>query len=89
MYEVEVGEWLLKHGETCLEPLKTRISPNYKLLPDFAFDMFLDSYEEEVLKILKKSVMESLNLNPEQIDLFFNKQYVKMLLGNQIFSPGE
>lgn len=87
--EVEAGEWLLKHGDTAIESLQNRINPHYKLLPDFAYDIFLESYETEVMRLLREAVMTSLNLNSEQIDLFFTKHYVIMLLGNSIFKPRE
>lgn len=87
--EAEVGEWILKHGETIVRSVKARINQNYKLLPDFLYEIFLDSYSDEVLKVLRESTMESLNFNPDDLDLFFTKNWVKMLLGKEIFNPGE
>lgn len=83
----QASEWLLKHGDETLEDLRKRINPNYKLLPDFAFEIFLESYEKEVFKILKNDVAISLNASPEQLDLFFTKNYIIMLLGREILCP--
>lgn len=85
--QIEVSDWLLKHGSETLQDLQKRINPNYKLLPDFAYEIFLDNYSDEALKTLRESVMKSLNINFEEIELFFNKEYVKLVLGNKVFYP--
>lgn len=83
----QVSEWLLKHGEETLSNLQKRINPNYKLLPDFAYEMFLDNYSDEAFKILKNDAALSLNINMEEMSLFFTKQWVIMLLGKDVLCP--
>ncbi len=87
--KIEVSDWLLKHGEETLKDLQTRINPNYKLLPDFAYEMFLDNFSDEAFKILRDDVIISLNINMEEISLFFNKEFVIMILGSEILCPSQ
>jgi hypothetical protein len=85
--EQEVAQWVVSHGETCLEALQERVNPNYKLLPDFAFEIFVESYSDEAMRLLKEGVMSGLNLNNTDLELFFNKSWIIMLLGKDVLVP--
>lgn len=84
--EQEVADFLLKHGETILFDFRERTSQKpYDLLPDFGKELFLEHYSDEAFKILRNSVLISLNLNYETLALFFNKEWVKSILGEKTF----
>lgn len=82
--EIEAADYLLKHGETLVKDFRDTLNPNLRLLPDFYIEIFEENYSEILFEVLKHEIEISLKVNPEDLDLFFTKNWVTMLLGKDV-----
>lgn len=82
--ETDVAEWLINHKDGLQSEITNRHCPSYHLFPDRLKDLYDDFYSDGVMKILRDKVVDSFNLNYEQIELFFTKKFVIITIGKQI-----
>lgn len=82
--EIDVAEWLMQHKDGLQAEINSRHSPSYHLFPDRLKDLYDDFYSDGVMTILRDKVMDSFNLDYEQIELFFNKNFVIITIGKSI-----
>lgn len=82
--KTDVAEWLIQHKDGLQAEINSRHSPSYHLFPDRLKDIYDEFYSNGVMKILRDKVMDSFNLSYEEIELFFNKNYVKICIGKEI-----
>lgn len=84
---IDVAEWLIAHKDGLQADIHSRHTQYYHLFPAFLADIYEYYYANGVMEILRNKIMDSFNLNYEEIELFFNKRYVIMCLGDKIFDP--
>lgn len=76
-----IAEWLLAHKEGLQTIIKTRYA-SQGLFPEKDLP---EAYTEGVLNIIKREIEQSLQLNPEIINLTLTPKFIIMVYGEEFF----
>jgi hypothetical protein len=89
MNEIDISTWLVLNKDVIEHKLISRHNPHYHLLPGHIPELYIDNYENLVLKTIKEEISQSFNLTPEEILTIINKESIINILGNDILKPKE